>query len=208
MNLNPILAFLLTAHFSCGENSTKFKFNPEAIELNNKAMTLVPFIDNPDSSNKALTFLDQATNIDSNYYLGYSNKLMFYYQLKQFDKVAMTLNKLIQLRPTAHDLYMMSGILYEQMGDSISSINYFQKSLTICNNVLDTMNLRNRDYEMLSMNKAINLIMLGDEVQGNQLLKQLYDSETDSALKELSKSLMNKTKKELLDSMAENKYNR
>ena len=100
-------------------------------------MTLVLFIDNPDSSKKAISLLDKATLIDSNYFLGYANKLMFYSQLKQFDKLIWTNNKLIQLRPSAQDLYLRGGIFYEQISDTESAKGYFNKSLTICNAVLE-----------------------------------------------------------------------
>jgi tetratricopeptide (TPR) repeat protein len=206
--LKFITAFLLIGHYSCGQSSTKHKSDPAAIQLNDKAMLLVPFIDNTDSSIKAISLLDKATSIDSNYFLGYNNKLMFYYQLKQFDKAVLTVNKLIQLRPLAYDLYQMGGVLYERLGDTVSSKNYFQKSLTICNNVLDTMDTKNRDHDMLCMNKAITLIILGDEAKGNQLLKQLYHKQTDDEFKELTASFMNKSKKELLVSLIENKYSR
>jgi len=131
---------------------------------------------------------------------------MFYYQLKEFDKAISTVNKLIHLKPSAHDLYMMGGALYELNGDTLSSKTYFHKSLTICNKVLDTINIKDREYDMIVMNKAINLIMLGVEVEGNQLLKKLYDSQTDDTLKELTASFMDKSKKELLESISENKY--
>jgi tetratricopeptide (TPR) repeat protein len=124
------------------------------VQLNNRAMTLVLFIDNPDSSKKAISLLDKATLIDSNYFLGYSNKLLFYYQLKQFDKLIWTNNKLIQLRPLAHELYLRGGIFYEEIGDAESAKGYFNRSLKICNAVLDTMNTKNRDFVMLTTNKA------------------------------------------------------
>jgi tetratricopeptide (TPR) repeat protein len=202
--LKFITTFLLIALYSCGQKPAKHKADPAAVELNNKAMTLVAFIDNSDSSKKAISLLDKATTIDSNYFLGYYNKLMFFNQLKQFDKAILTVNKLIQLRPSAHDLYMTGGILYEQIGDTISSKTYFEKSLTICNNVLDTMSNKNRDYEMLVSNKAINLIMLGQQEDANKILKALYDTrpddpEYDNVTKKWIQSLMNKNKAELMD---------
>jgi len=169
-------------------------------------MTLVAYIENSDSSKKALSLLDKATTIDSTYFLGYSNKLMFYYQLKQFDKAISTNNKLIQLRPNAHDLYMAGGIFYEKVGDTGSSKRYFNKSLTICNAVLDTMNRKNRDFVMLTTNQAINLIMLNDSAKANKVLKDLYESqpddlEYDNVEKKYIQSLMNKSKKDLIDFM-------
>ena len=206
--LKFITIFVLIALYSCGHKPTKYKVDPAAVDLNYKAMTLVRFIDNVDSSKKAISLLDNATSIDSNYFLGYYNKLMFFNQLKQFDKAVLTINKLIQLRPLAHDLYLTGGILYERIGDTISSKKYFEKSLTICNTVLDTMNKTNRDYEMLVGNEAVNLIMLDDEIKANELLKKLYDSQTDKALKKMTLSMMNTSKKELLASLTEDKSSR
>ena len=205
--LKIITALLLVMLSSCAQKPEKHKADPAAVALNNRAVDLVPFLENNDSSKKALSLLDQSTDIDSNYFLGYYNKLMFLYQLKQFDKAVLTVNKLIQLRPTAHDLYLMGGVLYERLSDTISSKKYFQKSLTICSAVLDTMNEKNRDYDMFSMNKAINLIMLGDE-KGNELLKQLYNRQTDDSFKELIASFMNKSKNEMLSLMTGNRYSR
>ena len=79
-----ILLFILIGLYSCGQNDTKHKVDPTAVRLNNNAMTLVKFIDNEDSSKKAISLLDNATAIDNNYFLGYCNKLMFLGQLNLF----------------------------------------------------------------------------------------------------------------------------
>jgi hypothetical protein len=48
-------------------------------------MKMVPFINNRDSAIKALALLDRATSIDTNYFLGYSNKIMFLSQLTMYN---------------------------------------------------------------------------------------------------------------------------
>lgn len=209
-----ITTFLLIAFYSCGQNPAKHKVDPAAVQLNNQAMTLVRFINNDDSSKLAISLLDKATSIDSNYFLGYFNKLMFYYQLKQFDKLIWTNNKLIQLRPSAHDLYLRGGIFYQQIGDTVSANSYFNKSLTICNAVLDTMNNKNRHFVMLTTNQAINFIMLNDSAKANNILKVLYDNQPDDSQfenveKKYIQSLMNKNKKDLVGTMSNpDKYSR
>jgi tetratricopeptide (TPR) repeat protein len=155
-----LVGLILTALTSCGQTTERQKPDPTAVQYNNQAMTLVTYIDNSDSAKKALALLDKATQIDSNYFLGHSNKLMFYYQLKQFDNALKTNNKLIQLRPNAHDLYLRSGMLYFQLGDTTSAKRNFDNSLSICNAVLDTMQKTNRDFVLLTTNKAMNLIFL------------------------------------------------
>ena len=212
--LKFITVFLLITLYSYGQTPAKYKPNPAAIQFNNQAMTLVAYIENPDSSRKALSLLDKATTIDSTYFLGYSNKLMFYYQLKQFDKLILTNNKLIQLRPYAHDLYMAGGMFYEQVGDTASSKAYFNKSLAICDVVLDTINRKNRDFVMVTTNQAINLIMLNDSAKANKVLKELYESQPDdpeygNVEKKYIQSLMNKNKRDLIDFMNNpDKYSR
>ncbi len=204
--LKLLTSFLFVGLCSCGQKPVTPKVDTAAVELNNKAMTLVPFIDNEDSIRKAITLLDNATSIDSSYFLGHFNKLMFYNQLKQFDKAVVTVNRLIRLRPDAHDLYLTGGILYERVGDTTASTNYFKKSLVICNKVLDTMNASNRNYQMLVENKAINLIMLGDTLAANQILIKLYESQTNEEQKKNTQSIMHKRKKELIQLWTTNQY--
>lgn len=184
--------------FSCGPKPKKYSMNKDAVELNNRAMKLIAFIDNADSSTKAIALLEQATTIDTNYFLGHYNKLMFLSQLKQFDNAIATINKLILLRPGAHDLYLQGGFLYEQVNDTVSSKVYFTKSVTICSAVLDTMSYINSDYDMILGNKAINLVMLGEQEQANKTFKKLYDRQSDENSKNMVLSIMNKNKIQLL----------
>jgi tetratricopeptide (TPR) repeat protein len=203
MSYKLLIAFFVFGLSFCKQNSSKHTVDSDAIALNKQAMSLVPFISNADSSQKAISLLDKATAIDTNYFLGYSNKLMFYYELRQFDKALSTNNKLIQLRPTAHDLYLRSGMLYLKISDTTKAKLNFKKGLAICNSVLDTMTKTNRDYVMLTTNQAIALIMLGDTANANKILKVLYDnqqsdSDFDKSEKKYIQSLMNKNSKELV----------
>ncbi len=146
------LLFLLIV-FSCRQDQKDEKPNPLAVRLNYEAMKMTPFISNSDSTNKAISLLNKATLIDSNYFLGYYNKLIFYSELKQFNNADKTVQKLIKLRPNAHDIYLTAGIIKEQLGDTINAQFYFTKSFDICNKVLDTMSNLNKDYKMLIDNK-------------------------------------------------------
>jgi tetratricopeptide (TPR) repeat protein len=206
--LKLITTFLLIALYSCGQNTAKRKVDPAVTILSNKIIPLVNYLDNPDSCKQALLYLDSATAIDNNCFQCYYNKLMFLYSLKRFDKAVETMNECIRIKPLAHDLYTTGGILYEKIGDTISSRKYFQKSLTILNPVLDTMKIQNMNYEMLVSNKAINLIMLGDNKTGNDLLKSIADRQQEPELKEMTLSYMNKSKKELVDMMTNSQYSR
>jgi tetratricopeptide (TPR) repeat protein len=196
--------FLIVALSSCGQTPTKHKVNPESVRLNNKIIPLLSFTNNPDSCRKALSFLDSATAIDSEDFIAYYNKLMFLYGLREYDKAISTANELIRLRPNAHDLFMVKGNLLNKIGDTTSANLNFEKSLKICNDVLDTMHETNRDYTTFVIDKAVNLIMLGDSVKANNILKILYDKqpddpEFDNVEKKYILSLMNKNRIQLIE---------
>ncbi len=123
---------------------------------------------------------------------------MFLVPLKQFERAIETMNECIRIKPYAHDLYLYGGILYEKIGDTVSSSTYFNKSLSICNNVLDTMSPHNNNYEMLIANQAVNLIMSGKHTEGKATWKKLYNAQTDSTARKVTLSMMQMDKKELV----------
>jgi tetratricopeptide (TPR) repeat protein len=203
--LRFILIFFLIAFYSCRQNASKHQIDPVAIELDLKAFPLLTS-GNEDSIRKGINFLDSATAIDSNYFLAYHTKVLFLNQIKEYDKAVIEINNCIRIMPNAHDLYLTAGMMHENIGDTISSQLNFRKSLSLCNSVLDTMSKTNRDYSMLTTNKAINLIMLGDSLNANQILKNLYATQPDNqefgnVEKQYIQSLMNKNKRQLLDSI-------
>ncbi len=204
--LKLITTLLLFALYSCGQNNVKHKVDPSVTNLSNKIIPLVSYIDNTDSSKQALLYLDSATSMDKNCFSCYYNKLMFLYSLKRFNKAVETINECIRIKPWAYDLNFTGGILYEKVGDTISSKKYFQKSLKIINSVLDTVKNKNLDYEVLLSFKAVNLIMLDDFKGGNALLNDFVDRQKESDLKEMALSYMNKSKKELVDMLTDSKY--
>ncbi len=192
-----IIFFTLFSLSASAQKEIQHKVDPTAVRLNNMAMELN--IQNSDSASKAIIFLDSATAIDSNYYLAYYNKLIFLNQLRQYSKAIIAINNLIRLQPNANVFYFNGGIIYEKMGDTISSRYYFRKSLEICTKVLDTMKIENRNYEMLLTNKAVDLIMLGVKEEGNLLLIKAYEKGTDKAQKAMILSFMNKNKSEIVE---------
>ena len=105
-------------------------------------------------------------------------------------------------------------MLYTQLGDTSNAKTYFTRSLTICNSMLDTMTKTNRDYVMLTTNKAIALIMLDDTPKANRILKTLYHNQPDNPSfvngeKKYIESLMGKSKGDLVDMMNNlSKYSR
>jgi tetratricopeptide (TPR) repeat protein len=150
---------------------------------------------------KAIALLDQATQIDSNFLTAYANKLAFQLQLKQFDNALMTAYNLKRIKPNAPDYYGTIGMLYHIKGDMVSSRKYFTEAATRYDKILDTMSTTDKYRDMLLMNKAVNLVLLGQQEQGNQILKQLYQSQQNEAYKEMIALFMNKTGDDIIKSL-------
>ena len=64
------------------------------------------------------------------------------------------------------------------MKDSISSQKYFREAATCYDKMLDTMGRNNKKYDILLLDKAVNLIIIDKQKEGNEILKQLYNKKT------------------------------
>ncbi len=189
----PILLLL-----ACGENNETTNINNEAIQYCDSAMAL-SITEGVVGYERAIKMLDKATEIDTNYYLAYWNKLPLLTELKQYDKALIAAKHLIRANPTNPDIYVTTGALYHRLGDTISAGRYYYNGMELYDKYLDTMNARNNSYDMLLMNKGITLVMLGKNKAGNNVLKSIYDRQTDKDFKEMLLGFMNKSKEEIMD---------
>jgi tetratricopeptide (TPR) repeat protein len=195
--LLPLLALI----FSCSDPDTpKRKINPVARGLNDTACMLYQS-GKMDNIWIAVGLLDSATKIDPDYFTAYWNKMLFLNKLKQYDRSLTAAKELSRLKPNDPIFYVTIGTLCEKTGDSLSAVTSFQKGLKLFNAELDTINPKSKGYEFMMMNKGIDLIMLDSEKEGNAILRQLYETSTDSVRKKTIGLYMNKSKKVLLDSL-------
>lgn len=195
-----LILCLFIGFYACGQktDSRKHSINPAAKNLNDSAMSVAMY---EMDLKKAIALLDQAIQIDSNYFLAYTNKLTFQLDIKQFDgalKTAFTLNR---LKPEVPDYYVTTGLLYLLKNDSISAHKFFEKAAAQFNKVLDTMKESEENYKMILSNKALNLVFLGQETEGNKIFKNLYDNEKDEVARESIALFMGKSRQEILNNM-------
>ena len=194
------ILLLLTGFYACGQQSENKKHvvDPKARQLNDSATSIAM---HAQDYNKAISLLDQATQIDSNYLTAYANKLSFQLELKQFDKALATAKNLNRIKPEAPEYFVSIGLIYEHMGDTTSSNKFFNEAVNRYNKILDTMSTVNKDYDLLLMNKAVSLILVGQQQKGNDILKGLYDKQKDESYREMLSSFMNKSRKDILDNL-------
>src|SRR5688500_18651316 len=82
-----------------------------AIKLNNKAVDLIHL--DPDS---ALTLLDSAIMVDSQYVMAYNNKVTIHCQKGEYQIAIETIKKKLLLDPKQAESVLLLGMLYEKTG--------------------------------------------------------------------------------------------
>jgi tetratricopeptide (TPR) repeat protein len=198
-----IFGLLLLALVSCNapDNTlAKHEVPAEAMKLNDSAITLY-MRGSKDSAElvKLIAMLDKATAIDSNFYMAYNNKIMFLFATKQYDKALTASKQLIRIHPDVPDFYGRTGIIYEILGDSVSAHGYFVKAGELYDHVLDTMNTASPDYDMFVMTVGMNKVMMGQQKEGDAIIKQVYDRQKDPVRREAVAKMVGKTKKEMIE---------
>jgi tetratricopeptide (TPR) repeat protein len=199
--MRSTILFSVIILYSCHEGKTAHPINPAAKRLNDSAVSIAT---KRHDYAKAISFLDRSLRIDSAYLTAYSNKLLFLEFIKpvNVDMVLETLKKLNTLRPQFPDYYLQIGTIYLKRGDSVTSQKYFADAIIHYDMFLDTMHASNNAYESLLTNKSFALILQGNEKEGHDVLNKVYKLETDSSARKEIARMLQKSRKEVLDSLS------
>lgn len=196
-----LFLLLLIGLAACGQQTKKYIPDKRAKELNDSASRLIMHNLSDSIYPKAILLLDKATDIDSNYYNAYSYKLSLQWMLKKYNDALETAIHINRIRPNFPDSYVTIGLLYEKLRDTISSLKYFNSALKKYDNILDTMSIKNKMYDAYLMNKGLDLIFAGQQINGNKILKQLYEKSHDDLYKETIMQFLNKSRKEVFENI-------
>ena len=201
-----LFLLLLIGLAACGQHTKKYIPNKKAIQLEDSAIQLIKVYSSdtipPENSyQKAIWLLNEAIRIDSNLTSAYSNKAIFELHLKQYDKALGTAYRLIEIKPNVPEFYVLAGMICESTGDTINSYKYFNIAVNKSKDKLDTMGIKNKKYDYLLMNEAVYLILAGQQIKGNEILKQLYEKSHDDLYKETIMQFLNKSRKEVFENI-------
>jgi len=146
---------------------------------------------------KAIGLLNKATQIDSNYFIAYFNKIGAQSYLKRYQDAVITAKELLRLTPNdATTKYLVAGIFYKT-GDTTRARAYYQEYLNYCDKKLDTMSVKNRHYKNMQLQKGLVLILLDQQGKGREIFKKLYE-EADDWEKDTYSLYMRVTKADIL----------
>lgn len=148
----------------------------------------------------ALKLLDIVTQLDSNYYQAYFDKLPLLSDAKDYQKALQTVNQMIRLRPYDPQLYVTRGLLTLRIGDSVYAERNFRNALTLYNKTLDTLPKERFDYSDILFEKAVCLILEGHEDTGRKIIQQLSSTDIDDRLRTSIGIINKQNRKEILES--------
>ena len=194
-----ILIVLLSISFvACGQQTKKHVINPKAKLLADSAYKFVRTnLGDTASLQSAIKLLKQATEIDSNYILGFRNTLSYQFILKDYSGALVTAKRMSDLRPQNADFFSTLGITYELNSDTISSKPNFQKAVDIYSKVLDTLSDQKAILSVKS-SKAVNFLFLNHYQEGQAIIQELIQNSKDSIEAEGLKLYLNKTGHEII----------
>lgn len=198
-----IQLFIIQSFIACNFSQHKkedYKINRDARKLNDSAVYIALHLHEYE---KAISLLDQATKIDSNYFQAFDNKFSFQRLIKPFDqnKILTILNNLNRIKPEDPRYYALIGILYYKMKKPSISDIYFKNAAIYYEKILDTTYAKNEYYGFFLQNQALNFIFIDKEVEGKKILKHIYEETKYQPFKEKINFFFKSSKKEILDSI-------
>jgi stress-induced-phosphoprotein 1 len=160
---------------SCSGGDKKEVYNPKAIELNDKAVVQMQKF-NYDS---ALILFDKAIEIDKTYYVPHSNKVGIYIGKKEFDKALAEIEIVLAKKSDLAESWAFAGMLHHGLGDTLTATKYYKRSIEIFDKRI--INPEKKEYLFANrMNRAVSLILLGQENDGKDELKKLKVENPDN----------------------------
>ena len=175
--------------FSCNSQN-KQSYDKKAIALNNRASELMNT--KPDS---ALILLNQATEIDPDYYLAHNNKINLFISKGEFDKAIESAEKGVKAKPDLAEAITMLGMLYDYKEQPDKAKEQYAKALEIYNRRLENSD---KDVFANKLNRAHTLLLLEKQEEGQKEIERLLQENPNDPTIQM---LVEFDKKEYLDDL-------
>jgi len=185
--------------FTCKSSHSQKTTNPEARKLNDSAVKLDLQYNGDSLYERKIALLNQAIKLDSTYFTAYWNKFTFQNGLKQYEYSVLTGKQMIKLEPNDVVVQYLVGEVYEKMDDTVLARQYYERSLATSTELLKKINSNTKRYKSLQLNQAIALILLRRTVQGDKIIKELYNTAVDTSNNETYRMLLNMKREEFIN---------
>lgn len=196
--MKHLIPFILVLLFLSCSNKSKQQpdhvYNPEAIELNNKAGKLSQRF----QVDSALLLYDKAIELDETYYLPHSNKVNIYLRRKEYDKALYEAEMAVMKKPDLAEAVFLAGLLNEKQGNLKKAKKYYLKSIEIFDNRIKNPE-KKEHITSNKLNRALSKKFINDEtyiddlkaLEGKGIQQYLLDRMKNSTKQELMEQLLN-----------------
>ena len=207
---NFLLITLVSIAVSCSQKSndtkseieqepqTEYKPNPEAIELNNKALEITMFHrDDLIKVDSAILLLDKVTELDSLYFLGYANNVQVLMIKQDFPRLLETNKRMRELRPNQPSWIIQRALILELSGDINKANTEYKKGIKEYEQIIDSEASLSWEFEL---EYAQSLVMANNYDKAQKIIDGLKEENPNL---EIWEAFELQTKDELLKLMIE-----
>lgn len=159
---------LILVQFSCTQKKSKTEFNSQSLELNKKALQLI----REEKYDSALILLNQAIEIDKEFYPAYGNKIFIYNTRNDYKNALAVADQQVAINPQRADAWVIDGILCDVTGDSSKAIKCYNKSISLFN---DELSKTAESIKYDKVNRAFVLILLGKDREAKAEIKEFKE---------------------------------
>lgn len=131
------------------EAHSEYKPDPESIELNNKAIEIT--MNHRDDSIKvdsAILLLDKATELDSQYLMGYVNKVQFLLIKQDLPRLLETNKKISELRPKQPSWIIQRALILELSGAIDKANTEYKRGINAYEQIMDSAANPSWEFEL------------------------------------------------------------
>jgi len=186
-----LLFFFALLYVSC-TNSPVIDNSKLAGELINQAVMIMNEF--PDS---ALILLDKAIALDKNCQAAFNSKAVIYCSKGEYEKAIEMVKRLLELNPGLAEGVVMLGMLYDYTNQPGKAMEQYQEAIDL----FDKRLVANKDVKSNRMNRAHALLLSGNEIEGNEEIRDLLMTDSENTLLQ---EMMDFDKRKYLNSIFSN----
>jgi len=157
MTKSIITLFLLIILINSCTKRDERTYDPQAVELNNKALELM----NQGQLDSALLVYDQSIKTDKTYYFPHIGKSIIYMRKKDWNKAFEETQQAIKKNSDYAEGYQALGLIADAKGDSIEAKEYYNKAIKKFDERIKSSNDSNA-LRSNRFNKITTLILLNE----------------------------------------------
>lgn len=173
------------------------EYHPDAMSLQREAMKV--YSRKPDS---ALALLDKAVQMDASFYLAYNTRAMIMQQLGDYDRAIAELHKSLSWKGDQAEVHLQLGMLNDALGRPERANDAYLRSVAH----YDIRLTEPSEHSVQDrFNRAIAIVLSGEEARGNALLDSLKAQHPDQSFIQALAKRQAERKQTAGDSVAFNK---